>query len=724
MTTTRTDGYVAPEAEVSAEGLSQILRLQQEIFRQVSENENYRDILDSVCHMAEALLPNALATIMLLDPLKDHMDVCSAPTVPENGKRALAGLKPGPESGSCGNAVYLNEPVFVRDTFTDRRWRGLRSLARDFNLCACWSMPIRDLDGRALGSFALSSFEHREPSAFHKLLLEVGASLIGMLLRHQSQAEALDAKQRRLELLATALHNSAEGMIITDANNRILEVNPAFERITGYEGWQVRGMRPSVFRSGAHGAEFYRNMWVSLLADGHWSGEVINRRRDGSLLTQWLTINLVRDETGRVVNHVAVFTDLTELKAEREQLLRAREYDALTGLPNAASLRLLVGQETQPQSLLLLNVNNFSFINSAYGVKVGDNLLRVVANELTRIDSGCTVFRIDADQFALYVRLLEPLEPIVARIQRHFQSRVLRVDELSFHLTFNYGGATGTQDLLRHAMMALKAARSMGKNRAHIFDPDVDESRQQHRLDYVQWNTWLHQALEDGGLQPWYQGIRDNNTGQINKYEVLARVEHDGRVYAPGAFISAARLAGLLPALTRQMIRGSFACMARNTAQFAINISDEDLDLGYLGRFLDRMALQYGVDPGRVILEIHEGVSSGAARSSIAQLQDLKRRGYQLAIDDFGAEYSNFERIMELDVDYIKIDARYIKDIDTNPRSYEITRAIVFFARNAGIATVAEFIHSPEVQAVVEELGISYSQGFLFSEPAARPAFV
>lgn len=712
------------EVDITVEELDHILSLQQEMFRLVAENCHYLTIIDRTCEMAQALLPNSVASVMLLDPHSGELNVLSAPSVPQEGVASLCGLRPGPGAGSCGNAVYRNQPMFVTDTFTDARWQGLRQLAYDFNLRACWSMPIRDIEQRPIGSFALSSFENRHPSSFHKRLLEVGASLISMLLLREEQSRALQVKTKRLERLATALNSSSEGMIITDKSNRIVEVNPAFESITGYAAEQVLGRNPRMLASGLHDARFYDQMWNELLNSGRWSGEVTNRRRDGSLLTQWLTVNTLLDEQGQVSSYVAVFTDLSELKREREGRIQALERDALTGLLNTAKLKLQLDQSKSTQALLLLNLNNFSYINTAYGVDVGDRLLKAVAARLDALDLGCELFRIDADQFALLFSGGAPIEPLIHHIQQHFLSSAVQVDQLSFNLTFNYGGVKGRDDLMRRGLLALKLARAAGKNRFYIYDSDVDEPQPQQRLDFAHWNAWLHDALRHQGLKPWYQGIRDNRTGRIDKFEVLARLERDGKVYSPVEFIPVAQLSGLLPALTREMIAGSFSRMAGTPYSFTLNITSEDLDLGYLADHMDEMAVRYGIERSQVILEIHEGISSGATRTHQSQMRELKRRGYRLAIDDFGTEYSNFERILELDVDYLKIDARYIRNIDTDQRSYEITRAIVYFARNAGIHTVAEFVHSAEVQAVVEALGIDYSQGYLFSEPAEEPLFL
>jgi len=705
------------EASLSVAELDQILLLQQFIFSKVANNDSCLSILTELCLMAEKLLPNAVASIMLLDSQTGLLSVLCAPSVPQAGLDALQELKPGNGGGSCANAVYSNQPVFVVDTFTDPRWENIRHIAVDFNLCACWSVPIRNETGEAIGSFALSSFEHRLPSEFHKRLLELGASMVSVVLAGHKQECSLAEKINRLELLDAALNQTSEGVVITDIDNRIVETNRAFEQLTGFKQSELLGKTTKLLSSGKHDSVFYQKMWSALRVSDSWRGEITGLHKDGSELNQWLDLSVIKNSEGRVTNHVAVFTDLTELKEGQKRLLCALELDQLTGLPNKAKLSMLLGANPGEQALLMLNVDNFSYINTAYGLEFGDKLLKAIALRLTEVSPIATVFRINADEFALYFDRPVDLAEVVKRVQKYFSLHQTLVGELSFHITFSCGGACSNEAVFRKALQALRKARESGRNHFHIYNQAYDEPDQAERLDYIHWNGLLHNALNEGRLVPYYQGIRDNRSGEIVKYEALVRLEHNGEVYSPYLFLKAARLSGLMPAIAKLMIDQSFAAIADKTCALSINITEEDLNQEYLDDYLEKKAQQYGIEPQRVTLEILEGVSSAGKINHIQQLSLLKSRGYQLAIDDFGTEYSNFERILELNVDYVKIDAKYIKDIAENNISYEVARAIVYFAKNAGIATVAEFVHNEAVQAVVQDLGIEYSQGYLFSEP-------
>ncbi|WP_432470812.1 EAL domain-containing protein [Amphritea sp. HPY] len=582
--------------ELSVAELDRVLQLQQSIFTQVATNIDHLVVLNSLCKMAEGLLPNSVASIMLQDQSTGLLSVLCAPSVPQQGIDALKNLQPGAEGGSCGNAVFHNEPIYVTDTFTDSRWNDLRQIAYDFNLCSCWSMPIRNEVGKPIGSFALSSFEHRAPSTFHKRLLDVGASIVNIVL--------------------------------------------------------------------------------------------------------------------------AKYTQEQQLEQNRQRLIYALEHDQLTGLPNKSKLLISLRASITHQSLLLLNLDNFSFINTAYGPEFGDQFLCRVAQVLEQISPDAELFRINADEFALYFdKGVADLAAEIERIRRYFFSHPLVINGQGFSLTVTIGGASERKGVLELATQALSQARAKGKNRFHIYDAGQDEPDQTLRMEYLHWNGLLHQTFNEGRIRPFFQGIRDNRSGELVSYEALVRLEHEGQIYSPYRFLEVARLSGLLPTITRLMIDQGLAHIQDKRCLLSLNITEEDLTQEYLQDYLEQKTSQYSVAPERVVLEILEGVSASGKKNHIAQLNRLKQAGFRLAIDDFGTEYSNFERILELQVDYVKVDAKYIKNIAEDNKSYEITRAIVFFAKNAGIATVAEFVHSQAVQDVVDELGIEYSQGYLFSEP-------
>ena len=685
-----------------------VLEIQHTILSMIAQKEKHHKILDRLCQMAEALLPNSVASIMLKDPNTGLLDLKYAPSIPKESWHYLERLKPGPTGGSCGNAVYKEEPQYVVNTFEDKRWLDLRHVAEAFNLCSCWSMPIKDAEGTTLGSFALSSFEHRSPSRFHKMLLSTGANIASIVLKSVN-------RESRLQVLQEAMQHANEGIIFTDANNNIIEVNKTFERLYGYTLDEVKGQNPKILSSGLQTKNFYKQMWEEIEQRGHWSGEIINRTKSGEQIEQWMSINVIDDDE-MPAKYFAIFTDLRELKRAKQLNNFLIYHDQLTGLFNKFKLEEIL-QESEAYTLVHCDVNNFSFINMAYGFEFGDKLLKEISEVLSSQFDAEGVFRINSDEFALLYSDDPDALDIVMDMRRYFYDNPFIIDGIVMNVSLNYGVAYGGENLLENAAFALKLSKEQGKNRFHIFDKEHDQPSKEKKNRLVEANALVYRAMEEHLFTTYFQGIRNNATGKIEKFEVLLRIEENGDVISPYVFLDAAKLSGMLPEITKQVICKSFAVMQHRSESFSLNITEDDLSQDYLVGYLQNRLKRYDIDPKRVILEILEGVSVSGKKNHIKQLKALKEMGIKLAIDDFGAEYSNFERLLELDIDFLKIDAKYIKSIDQDKKSYEIVKAISAFAKKLDIECVAEFVHSEVVQQKVEELGIEYSQGFYFDEP-------
>jgi len=570
---------------ITNEEYEKILNIQQKILLLTAQEVNSQEIFNRLCAMAEELLPNAVASFMLKDPESGLMFVKAAPTIPPIGWEALNGIKPGPHSGSCGNAIFNGEAQYIVNTFEDERGTEFLDTAKAFNLCSCWSMPVKNELEVTVGSFALSSFEHRSPAPFHKKLLETGSSIASIVLKN---------------------------------------------------------------------------------------------------------------ETNKIKIQKMIFQD------------------TLTKLKNKVSLQKELETDTFA-TLIFLDVNNFAYVNTAYGFDIGDKILIKIANILEKLFPNNT-YRINADQFAIKLQEEFNIKEVVIKIRKYFEQQTIDVDDVKLKTSFNYGAVYSNKNLLKHAALAIKKSKESGKNRLYIFDEQVDSS--QKRESFISMNNCIYHAFDKDLIIPYFQGIYDNQKNKITKYEALVRMmTDDGKVISPYEFLEVAKLSGLLPKLTRVMIDKTFKIMSQNSYDFSINITEDDLSSHYLLNYLTQKASEHSIAPYRVTLEILEGVSATGQKNNIKQLKELKRHGYKLAIDDFGAEYSNFERVLELDVDFLKIDSRYIKNIDTDKKSYEIVKAIVSFSNNMYITTVAEFVHSKSIQKIVKELGINLSQGYYFSEP-------
>jgi diguanylate cyclase (GGDEF)-like protein len=407
-----------------------------------------------------------------------------------------------------------------------------------------------------------------------------------------------------------------------------------------------------------------------------------------------------------------------EVAEKTKELLRKAITDDLTGLYNRNKLnKELV--EPGSKVLMLLNIDNFEHINATYGYGIGDVILKQIAHFLAeQLPQNATLYRLGYDEFAyLFTQMsLADAEAYAKTLQAAIMQEPIAYESNVVKFTATIVLAEGEQDLLRDAHIAFTETRQIGKNRIGIFHPDSQLCQHQKKIQHCM--HVLSNVLRTRQVVPYFQPIIDNRTGKVAKFECLARILHNNAVMTPVVFLETAELTGMLPDVTRLMVEKSFDYFKTRTEEFSINISEYDLNDGYLEGFLQENIDCFGIDPSRVVLEVLEGISAHGAQKSLDQLIRFKQMGFQLAIDDFGAENSNFERVHRLQVDYIKIDGSFIKHIDEDMNSYRVAKTIADFSKSIGAKVIAEYVHSEAVQNKIMELGIEYSQGYYFAEPA------
>jgi len=391
--------------------------------------------------------------------------------------------------------------------------------------------------------------------------------------------------------------------------------------------------------------------------------------------------------------------------------------DDLTGLFNRNKFNQFLRQGGQG-ALLLLNIDNFDNINISYGYYNGDVILQKIAQFLQKnAPPFSLLFRLGHDEFAILCEgpKIEEALAYAEELKTKISDCPIVHEEISIRFTATIAIAQGDADLLKNAHIALKEGRLIGKNRINVYRADSKfETYQKEIQHYI---PLLFDAIKNSTIIPYFQPISNNSTKMIEKYEALARIVYKDQIIMPALFIHAAELSGMLPDITRIMVEKSFKFFQDKSIEFSINIGEQDLNHGYLIDFLKKTAQTSHISPQRVVIEILEGISAHTTEQNLNQLNELKELGFQLAIDDFGAQNSNFERVHRLNVDYIKIDGSFIKNIDTNVNSYKIAHNISNFAKSIDAKVIAEFVHSDSVYQKVLELGIDFSQGYHIGEP-------
>ena len=690
---------------------------------------DYRDIIGRVCILEEKLLPNSVGSVMLMDWASNTLNVFSAPNVPPEAVSRLNGLRPGPGGGSCGNVIYRRQPQFVSDTSSDDRWCDLRSLAVDFNLCACWSVPIRTTDGNIVGTFALSSFEHRSPSPFHLKILEIGSSIIGIVLERNRSQEALKLYQMVFE-------GTQEGVLITDANNRILLVNESFVRTFGYERDELTGLSPTVLASGKHDADFYKSMWQSINLFGSWYGEIWNRRKNGEIFPEWLSISAVSDGNGNITHYIGIFTEITDRKDAEERIQYLSSHDVLTGLPTRMLFRdrldtaiTLSGTKGAKVGLLHLNLDNFKFLNDSLGHAAGDQILTQVAARLRqcvrKIDAVC---RHGGDEFLIALADMADADAISALVVKVLEeiAQPLSVDGRSLSLTCSIGVAVYPDDsddvenLLKCADKAMFHAKESGRNTYRFFTEQFNIDS----MAYIRIAQGLRDALAQGQFQIHYQPQIDLTTSRVSGVEALIRWNHPTEgLILPGNFIEVAEQTGLIVDMG-EWVLGEACRQAMEWRRaglppvvMAVNLSGVQFRRGNVEQSVRFALEQSGLPPEFLELELTESVLLNDTDAMLERVNRLKDMGLGLSIDDFGTGYSSLAYLKRFKIDRLKIDRSFVTGIASNPNDAAIVKAIIQMARTLNLKTVAEGVDNSKVLEILRDCLCDAVQGYLLCRP-------
>ena len=469
------------QAEATARQHTQRIELHNRVLRAINQSKPLPAVLQELVLLMEEQAPECLCSVLLLDEQTQRLHNGAAPSLPRFYTEAIEGAKIGDGAGSCGTAAYRGERVVVEDIQQHPYWTDYRELATQAQLGACWSQPFKDHDGRVLGTFAIYHRHPATPTATQLVQIEDYANLASLAVtRHRTDA--------KLRLLANVFTHAREGIFITDAATRIVEVNQAFTDFTGYSRAEVLGQTPRLLKSGLQDDAFYAKLWQTLAEQGHWFGELWNRHQSGRLFAEMLTISRVCDAQGQTQNYIALFSDITALKTQQTELERQALYDTLTNLPNrlllARQLRQAM-QQTREQgqhlAVVFLDLDGFKTINDSHGHEVGDLLLIALAQRMQAgLPDSDTLARIGGDEFIAILNKLPDTASVVPRLQHllHAAADVVQLGTLQLQVSASIGVSLYPQteevdadQLVRQADQAMYRAKQDGKNRYHIAGP-------------------------------------------------------------------------------------------------------------------------------------------------------------------------------------------------------------------------------------------------------------
>ena len=556
---------------------------------------------------------------------------------------------------------------------------------------------------------------------------------------NQRQFE-LEKKAEELKLSAQVFESASEGAMITDADNRIMAVNPAFTRITGYQEAEVLGGTPALLSSGRHSEAFFERMWRTLYEEGRWQGEIWNRRSNGEVYPQWLSISLVRGKSGRVSNHVAMLTDMTARKETENQLRYLADFDSLTDLPNRRLLRdrtiQAIARTRQTGNrvvLMVIDLDRFKNINDSLGHGSGDAVLKIIARRLVdQARDSDTVSRLGGDEFVILLPDLDEQTDLSSLVSSYLQviAEPLQVESHSMVTTASIGLALYPGDgedfetLLKNGDTALHHAKSRGRNTFQFFT----EAMNQQVSERLQLETQLREALGRNELELYYQPQYDFSSNQLTGCEALLRWNSSKGLVMPDRFIPLAEETGLIIPIGSWVLQqacnqarewdrtyGTSLSMAVNVSavQFRPELVDE----------VKTVLRDSGFPPEQLVLEVTESVLMSDVEGSVSLLQQLRDLGVRIALDDFGTGYASLAYLKRFALDKLKIDRTFIMGIPEDEDDVAITSSIIDIARHLKLKTVAEGVETEAHCEFLRKVGCHIAQGYYYDRPLPADAF-
>ncbi|CAD5108536.1 bifunctional diguanylate cyclase/phosphodiesterase [Zestomonas carbonaria] len=548
--------------------------------------------------------------------------------------------------------------------------------------------------------------------------------------------------QEKLRQAATVFESTAEGVMITDTQQHITAVNRAFSEITGYSEAEALGQSPRLLASGQHDSAFYAAMWHQLTAQGHWQGEIWNRRKSGELYPEWLTISAVHDTNGDITHFVGVFADISVLKHAQARLDYQAHHDPLTGLPNRMLFesRLLAAlhdaqTDGRQGAVLFLDLDRFKHINDSLGHPVGDLLLKSIAlrlrEQLRDID---TVARLGGDEFIILLPGLHQPEDAASVANKLLScfSAPFPAEDHEFFISASIGISLFPRDgqdvatLVKNADAAMYRAKSKGRNRVELYTRDLTfQATERMALEHE-----LRRALEREEFSLHYQPKICLANRQLTGAEALIRWRHPvlGEI-PPDRFIPLAEESGLILPIGDWVLREACRQMSHWHSQHApfgslsVNLAGAQLRQPQLARRIADLLDDFALPAELLQLEITEGFIMTQTEEALAILHELKALKLELAIDDFGTGYSSLSYLKRLPLDALKIDKSFVSGLPEDPHDVAITRAIIALASSMQLTVIAEGVETEAQETFLAHEGCEQIQGFVVSQPLPADTF-
>jgi len=543
--------------------------------------------------------------------------------------------------------------------------------------------------------------------------------------------------QKSLKTFNALLEQSIHIIFITEPNGTIVYVNPTFEKLTGYVSDEIIGQKSDILISPQTEQDVLQSMWKTVESGKTWHGVIKNKKKNGQIFWADVLITPIHDESNEIINHLAIHEDITRQMQSLEKAQYLESFDRVTGLFNRSCFINTLTQKLASSdhlSMLLIQLSDYKLINDAYGVNFTDNYLQAVIQLIQkicesystpmvmgRVSEATLGFVFDQNNIK---PLIDMIPDMIHQVSTYGFSKNSVSTSLAIGMVCQNDTDRSSDDFVRKAFIALNIAKKRGRNKWHQFQGEDLQDDSVSSL--FKQKEWILPALNENRFNPWFQPILDLKDNKIHHYEALARMRDlNGNIILPGAFIPAAEQLGLIGDIDKIIAKKTIDYQKElhregRTLSFSMNISGKNLGDAQLLSFLQETIKTSSADPTGIIFEITETAAINDLKAATHFIKELKNMGCKFSLDDFGVGFTSFIYLRELNVDFIKIDGMFVRNLQDDKEDQSIVKAIAMIAKEMNILTIAEFVENKKTLLMLKQFDIDYAQGYLIGKPSPR----